>query len=415
MRIDICGYDSPVHNGGPLEWLMRMPEEFRERGLDCRILLFGWAPKDECIAYQYFKANNFQVHFADFQDTHTNVRWLLQQAQNDTPAIFVANHVVPAYYAAGFLKQSGVATVGVIRSDDGFYHGLINQFCSRKNHWAPTAVACVSEFLREQVIRANSLAPNQCRTIPSGAIIPAETAAPKGKKFRALYAGRLCFEQKQALKMVQALHFAKQATPNLEVELIGDGNAVSAIKDYIEQENIDWIKLRGALPTKAVRNAMLSSHCHVLLSDYEGTPMAVMEAMSCGLPPICLSTRSGISDLITSGESGIIVEDREQSFSDAVRQLSQDDALWRKLSTAARAKAETEFSVNACANKWLALFQDIAPPPETIKRPELPKKLRLLAPEPNFKRQDYRLPQGYQWHKSRLYTTLRRIKRKLGT
>ncbi|WP_371821102.1 glycosyltransferase [Chloracidobacterium sp. D] len=42
----------------------------------------------------------------------------------------------------------------------------------------------------------------------------------------------------------------------------------------------------------------------VLLSDYEGLPIALMEAMATGLVPICTAMRSGIGQLVVDGVTG---------------------------------------------------------------------------------------------------------------
>lgn len=407
MRVDICGFDSPEHNGGPLQWLMRMPEELRSRGLDCRVLLFGWAPPETCLASQYLTAKGFKVCFAQFADTFTNLRWLLQQCREDLPQVFYANHVIPAFYAAGYLKEAGIATVGALRSDDRYYHAIIEQFFARKSRFNPTAAACVSDFLNQAVTQKKTIKPEFCRTIPSGAVIPTQMCHPRTGSFHALYVGRLVHEQKRALDMVKALHRAKAETPELTAELIGDGDARSDIEAYLENEKIDWIVLRGAQSAEAIQAAMMRSHCLVLLSDYEGAPMAVMEAMACGLPPICLKMRSGIPDLIQNGATGLIVEDRENAFSRGIAQLAAVPLKWQAMSHAARESAERQFSISVCADKLHALFRDIAPSKPPTTQFSIPTRFHLPRPHPDFTIKDQRPPSWLQQKSRRFRQRLR--------
>ena len=389
IRINICGYDSPVHNGGPLQWLMRMPHELRERCFDCRILLFAWAPAMDCLAYRHLTNAGFTVSFTLFRDTISNIRWLLDECAADMPQVFIANHVVPALYAASFLRDAGVATVGVIRSDDDFYDSIIDQFIANKSRFNLTSVICVSDFLCDKVRLLNTINPLLCRTIPSGATVPSSCAVAPDGFFHALYVGRLVHKQKRVLDLVKALEGAKKSIPALTADLIGDGEARLEIEHYLDSRKINWIRLRGSLCEKEVIRAMLVSHCLVLLSDYEGAPMAVMEAMACGLPSVCLKIRSGIADLILHGQTGIIVADREASFASAIATLAEDADLWTRLSHGARQRAEIGFSVQVCADKWAALLVEIAPP--DIPAPlRAPLRFRLPPPLPGFAHQDLR-------------------------
>jgi len=391
IRVDLCGYDSPVHNGGPLQWLMRVPEAMQERNIDCRIHLFGWNAPEKCLAVRYLKQRGLKVNFTRFKDTKTNIQWLLRQCRINMPQVFVANHVIPAYYASGYLKQAGVATVGVLRSDDDFYNAIMEQFISRKIFFTPTSIVGVSSYLRDKAQAFGSIAATNCRVIPSGAVIPEPIAQPPKEHFHLLYVGRIEEEQKRVSDMVKAMQMAKQTTPKLTAELIGDGPALESVIAYKREQSLDWLEVRGALGAKEVEKAMLRSHCLVLLSEYEGTPMAVMEAMACGLPPVCMNLRSGIPDLIEHEKSGIIVKDRHSDFSAAIARLASDPELWITLSTNARKKAEAQFSVPVCADRWSTLFADLArpSPPKTVS---IPKNFRLPPPLAGFARQDQRTP-----------------------
>ena len=81
-------------------------------------------------------------------------------------------------------------------------------------------------------------------------------------------------------------------------------------------------------------------HCSDLFAFMpfrEGLSVALMEAMSCGLPTVCSRIR-GNTDLISHGEEGLFAENDPQAVADAILELYRDPALRTRLGTAAAKK-----------------------------------------------------------------------------
>ncbi|MFM7831780.1 MAG: glycosyltransferase, partial [Planctomycetaceae bacterium] len=108
----------------------------------------------------------------------------------------------------------------------------------------------------------------------------------------------------------------------------------------------------------ARRQAQLSTaDVLLLLSDYEGLPIALLEAMACGLVPIVSKMRSGIPELIQHMVNGIVVDDRSDSVLNSVRMLNADPELRQRLSAAARNTVLERFSHQRCADGWETLLR----------------------------------------------------------
>lgn len=75
------------------------------------------------------------------------------------------------------------------------------------------------------------------------------------------------------------------------------------------------------------------------LSYREGLPVALMEAMSSGMPTVCSGAR-GNTDLVENGKEGFIVENEPQAVADAILKLYHDPDLRRQFSRAAREKVQ---------------------------------------------------------------------------
>ncbi|QUV81159.1 glycosyltransferase [Chloracidobacterium sp. D] len=65
-----------------------------------------------------------------------------------------------------------------------------------------------------------------------------------------------------------------------------------------------WRQYVGLVDNARIQALMAEHHMFVLLSDYEGLPIALMEAMATGLVPICTAMRSGIGQLVVDGVTG---------------------------------------------------------------------------------------------------------------
>ena len=98
----------------------------------------------------------------------------------------------------------------------------------------------------------------------------------------------------------------------------------------------DHIIFKGVLDHKEVAREMANARVFVQHSittpehhDKEGKPVAIMEAMACGLPVVA-TRHSGIPELITDGEDGLLVEEYDiDALAATMILLAADDSLVR--------------------------------------------------------------------------------------
>ena len=74
-------------------------------------------------------------------------------------------------------------------------------------------------------------------------------------------------------------------------------------------------------------------------AHYEGMPNAVLEAMSEGVPVIVTTEQTGLQNIVTQGESGLVVPGASvRAMADAMLLLAQNAALQDRIGRAARDK-----------------------------------------------------------------------------
>jgi colanic acid/amylovoran biosynthesis glycosyltransferase len=407
ITVDICAYDALDNTGGPYVWIQRLPLKLQEMGYDVHVHLFSWHAPELGIAYRTLRDVGISVSPAVFGDTISNVRWLLKSAELRRPDVFIANHVIPAFYAARYLKEAGIPTVGILRSDDPFYHGIMERFVCSEGPFQVSAVVCVSDFLRKTVADKCSRSVNVYR-ISSGAPIPETTTEPPADIMKIAYAGRIVEEQKQASLMTRALLRATSEIGGVEATLYGDGGASENVEKIIAASGSSRVRLAGPVASHEMQQRFLESHVIVLLSDYEGTPMAVMEAMACGVVPVCLRVRSGVSELVVDGVTGLLVNDRGDEFVTAIRRLRNDQTLWQGLSRNAREHIISHFSIEGCTDQWNTLIKEIHQGSQAGIPFVRPDRIRLQPTHPGFAHQDQRAPSRTARIIDRLSTQARR-------
>jgi glycosyltransferase involved in cell wall biosynthesis len=95
-------------------------------------------------------------------------------------------------------------------------------------------------------------------------------------------------------------------------------------------------------------------------SHHEGMPLAMLEAMSHGLPVI--ATKVGaIPEMITHGVHGLLVAPhRPEQLAEAIAVLVGDGDLRERMSQAARALVETRFSLRRWRADLARLYEELA-------------------------------------------------------
>ena len=99
------------------------------------------------------------------------------------------------------------------------------------------------------------------------------------------------------------------------------------------------------------------SDMFAFMSFREGMPVALMEAMSCGLPTVCSKIR-GNTDLIDDGVSGLFVENTPQGVAEGVLKLYRDPELRARLGGAAAEKV-TQFDAKNVHEKMKEIYLSV--------------------------------------------------------
>jgi len=153
------------------------------------------------------------------------------------------------------------------------------------------------------------------------------------------------------------------------LRLCGTGNPASA---YVRELNDlasrhPWLELAGWKSREELMLEMQRASLLVLPTFEDNCPMVVLEAMAVGLPVIA-SKVGGIPDLITEGETGMMLDPTSaESMKTVTSRIINDAALRIHLGNAAKIEAKNRFHPKAIAQAHLEIYREIlAHPPSQI-------------------------------------------------
>ena len=123
---------------------------------------------------------------------------------------------------------------------------------------------------------------------------------------------------------------------NMKYLICGMGSYESVLRQEAKDLGIeDQVLFLGY--RKDIAEVYRSCDLFAFMSYREGLPVALMEAMSSGLPSVCSAAR-GNTDLIEDGIEGMIVENQPQPLADAILKLYHDPCLRKQFGAAAAEK-----------------------------------------------------------------------------
>lgn len=110
---------------------------------------------------------------------------------------------------------------------------------------------------------------------------------------------------------------------------------------------------------KDVEDLLLDSRILVMTSISEGMPMAMLEAMGCGVVPVSYRTPFGPSDIITDGVDGVLVDYMdEKQFAEKLLALINDPGRLQRMSAAA-VRRSRDFDVDKIAGEWMQKYEGL--------------------------------------------------------
>ncbi len=122
-----------------------------------------------------------------------------------------------------------------------------------------------------------------------------------------LFVGSL-IKDKNPLVALKSLHLLLKNNINAQMDFCGDGDQYNILADYIKLHKLEsYVNLRGNVSSNDLKEFYKQAHFLVFLSESEGWPKVVAEAMFFGCVPITTPV-SCVSEMLNHGERGDLID-----------------------------------------------------------------------------------------------------------
>ena len=185
--------------------------------------------------------------------------------------------------------------------------------------------------------------------------VPEYSAQCQGNKLVAV--GRL-HPVKAFDDLITVFSKVAERVPVATLTIVGGGEDQAKLENLIAEYNLqDKVTITGMVSKEEVEKYMLDSDMYVMTSQTECFPMVLLEASSVGLPLVSFDVPVGPEAIITNGDNGILIQDRNMDeMADAIVGLLQDREKLHAMGSRAK-ELSYQYLPSQIMGKWKELFK----------------------------------------------------------
>jgi colanic acid/amylovoran biosynthesis glycosyltransferase len=354
MKIALAHYSGISDISGVSTWLIGFCESLVKAGHHVNMHLhhFGDDPQEGSILPLLRRLGIETQSLCRTGSLEADTRQTLQFLNQAQPDLFLPQCLHAHYVAAAHAGRQGLPWIFNMHSDDPDYWCVAESLSPEINGGSSV---CVSEFLAQ--VLHQKVPASTPQVIPYGIPIPSAFATFSNQPFRVVYSGRLVEQQKCIHQVMRTLISVCRSSSQIEADVIGDGPEREACQQLVLEASLaDRIRFLGRVPPEQVPPLLARSQAILLMSDFEGLPVALLEAMACGVVPVVRTIPSGIPELVNHEQTGLLVANDPELGAAALLRLVNNPELWQHCSDSGRVLVGDSYSADHCYQNWLSLI-----------------------------------------------------------
>jgi glycosyltransferase involved in cell wall biosynthesis len=223
----------------------------------------------------------------------------------------------------------------------------------------------VSREDQRRMTEVERIPPRRTVFIPNGIVAPPppsghDVRAELGIEAGAAVAGivGMLRAQKAHGVLLRALALLGRDWPQLTLLVAGDGPEQGALEALARElgvgERVRFLGDRTDIP-----DVLAALDLAVCCSDFEGSPLAVMEYMDAALP-IVATTVGGVPDLIEPGVHGLLVPAQDPAaLAEAIATVLRDPDRAKAMGARARERRRSEFDIDVQVRRVEDLYREL--------------------------------------------------------
>jgi len=180
------------------------------------------------------------------------------------------------------------------------------------------------------------------------------------KKYDLIYVGRMN-ENKQINILIDAVSTLCRSTPDIKLVLVGDGPERKNLENQTAKLKLnDQISFMGRQDTEDIPAFLNQSRIFIMTSAFEGLPVAMLEALSCGLP-VVVPNIGDITEIAIHGYNAWLVEENDlHGYIEGISNILNNRLLYLQLCAGAyetRNKFIKTFTIAKAQNIWKVILK----------------------------------------------------------
>jgi glycosyltransferase involved in cell wall biosynthesis len=300
------------------------------------------------------------------------------------PGVMVPNYSPGAYAACATVSRQRPAdlrVIGFLHSDEPYYYDLLS-------HYDPLIHLFVG-VSRETADTLNEYVPHRQQDIRlryygvNVADVLTRTYTSHPDPIQLVYAGRLVELQKKVSTLIRLTEILGRRQVDFRLQIVGDGEERAHLLETIGRLDAalrNRVILAGRIPHVQMPELWRSADICVLVSEYEGTSIAMLEAMAEGCVPV-VTRVSGTKAVIEPGKNGYLVDVGDLAeMARMIQMLAADRGKLAQLGNQAHRTIADNFSLQAYTHWFLSMVDEAweqSPRPWPTSRALFPPTVRI--------------------------------------
>ena len=299
------------------------------------------------------------------------------------PGVIIPNWSYGAYAACAALAKANaqaLRVVGFAHTDEPDYYEWLTYYEPLIHRFVAVSQEIAATLIERLPHRANDIL-----VLPYAVEVPTSlsrtyTAPPF--PLQLIYAGRLWERQKRISDLIHLAQALVNEGVNFHLRIIGNGPDEGVLVRKLrklDRGSRSHITLENGIPPDQMFKVWHSADIFLLVSNYEGTSIAMLEAMAQGCVPVVTNV-SGAAAIIRSNENGFLLPVGDIiEMVRVIKDLDLNRSKLAQIGNRAFCTMVERFSYDEYMSRFLQIIGELWAQPDRpwpVDRPVLPPELK---------------------------------------
>jgi glycosyltransferase involved in cell wall biosynthesis len=348
--------NSPNGFGGVSTWIERVTEVLPQRGWRVSTVtharderqLADWAGNHPGIVLKPILGQ-----YARLNEIEPALNAYLDREKPDVVIIACSFWMIPVIQQRKS-RGENLRLVGIAHADSNAYYDGISFYRDCFDH-----VVGVSQACRDKLVEIGCPTDQTSLLVYGVPMPPLPPRKDRGGPLRLVYAGRLIQEQKRILDFIPLVRALEEREVDYRLDFYGSGEDGKFLQQQLQAiDRRGRVTFHGWVPADQVAETVWAdAEALVMLSQYEGFSISLLEAMSHGVVPVVTRVSGGTNDVVHQGETGFSFEVGDvEECARLIASLDSDRAMLARLSERGHLLVKNDYSIETHAEKLAGIL-----------------------------------------------------------